>query len=118
MEKIANIKNDDKYVPPRWRIEPADTNVLVGRSVSLHCQADGIPQPQIRWEKASDASARDYRPISTSYHHQIFENGSLTIQDVTDEDAGYYLCQAVNGIGPGLSSVVTLSVNGKNKYLV
>ncbi|GFY30753.1 transposable element Tcb1 transposase [Trichonephila clavipes] len=57
------------------------------------------------------ASARDYRPISTSYHHQIFENGSLTIQDVTDEDAGYYLCQAVNGIGPGLSSVVTLSVN-------
>lgn len=40
-------------VPPRWRLEPADTSVLVGRSVSLHCQADGFPQPQIRWEKAT-----------------------------------------------------------------
>ncbi len=59
-----------------------------------------------------DATARDYRPISTSYHHQILENGSLTIQDVTQEDAGYYLCQANNGIGPGLSSVVKLSVHG------
>ncbi|KAF8795950.1 Down syndrome cell adhesion molecule-like [Argiope bruennichi] len=63
-----------------------------------------------------DASARDYRPISTSYHHQIFENGSLTIQDVTHEDAGYYLCQATNGIGPGLSSVVTLSVNESPRF--
>ncbi|GIY86309.1 down syndrome cell adhesion molecule-like protein Dscam2, partial [Caerostris extrusa] len=62
-------------------------------------------------KSSSHASARDYRPISTSYHHQIFENGSLTIQDVTEEDAGYYLCQATNGIGPGLSSVVTLSAN-------
>ncbi|GBL94720.1 Down syndrome cell adhesion molecule-like protein Dscam2 [Araneus ventricosus] len=103
-------------IPPRWRLEPADTSVLVGRSVSLHCQADGFPQPQIRWEKASDPSARDYRPISTSYHHQIFENGSLTIQDVTHEDAGYYLCQATNGIGPGLSSVVTLSVNESPRF--
>ncbi|KAG8194566.1 hypothetical protein JTE90_013309 [Oedothorax gibbosus] len=104
------------HVPPRWRLEPADTSVLVSRSVSLHCQADGFPQPQIRWEKASDASARDYRPISTSYHHQIFENGSLTIQDVTQEDAGYYLCQATNGIGPGLSSVVTLSVHESPRF--
>lgn len=48
-------------VPPRWRLEPADTSVLVGRSVSLHCQADGFPQPQIRWEKAAGKGIRDVK---------------------------------------------------------
>ncbi|UYV62846.1 hypothetical protein LAZ67_2002141 [Cordylochernes scorpioides] len=60
---------------------------------------------------AGSPAARDYRPIHTNFHYQIFENGSLTIQDVSREDAGHYLCQATNGIGPGLSSVINLAVH-------
>lgn len=104
------------HVPARWRIQPSDASVLVGRSVTLDCQAEGYPQPQIRWEKAVGTTARDYRPISTSYHYQIFENGSLTIQDVARDDAGYYLCQATNGIGSELSSVISLSVHESPRF--
>lgn len=34
------------------------------------------------------------------------------MDSVRQEDQGQYLCEASNGIGEGLSSVVTLTVNG------
>lgn len=54
-----------------------------------------------------------YKPISSSSHLHVFENGSLTILDVSENDAGYYLCQASNGIGSDLSKVISLTVHGK-----
>jgi len=41
------------------------------------------------------------------------ENGSLIISRAAQEHEGYYLCQAGNGIGPGLSKVILLTVHGK-----
>lgn len=32
---------------------------------------------------------------------------------MTEEDRGYYLCEAANGVGADLSTVVKLSVHGK-----
>lgn len=66
-------------------------------------------------------SPRDYKAIVSSPHLQVFENGSLSISDATESDEGYYLCQASNGIGQGLSKVVHLKVHSKfslfNLYL-
>lgn len=39
-------------MPPRWTVEPVDSNVAAGQDVTLHCQADGYPTPQINWRKA------------------------------------------------------------------
>lgn len=47
---------------------------------------------------------------------RVFENGSLIIYNTQRTDAGYYLCQANNGIGPGISRVIKLTVHGE--YLV
>jgi len=44
---------------------------------------------------------------------RVFENGSLIIYNSQRTDAGYYLCQASNGVGPGLSRVIKLTVHGK-----
>lgn len=44
---------------------------------------------------------------------RVFENGSLIIYNTQRTDAGYYLCQASNGVGPGLSRVVKLTVHGE-----
>lgn len=44
---------------------------------------------------------------------RVFENGSLIIYNTQRTDAGYYLCQANNGVGPGLSRVIKLTVHGK-----
>jgi len=40
------------------------------------------------------------------------KNGTLLIENVKEEDEGYYMCEANNGIGASLSAVVFLTVNG------
>ncbi|KAG8193109.1 hypothetical protein JTE90_013867 [Oedothorax gibbosus] len=98
------------HVPPRWVIEPSDVFVVKGRSITVDCQTEGFPQPRVRWTKAEGDGPRDFKSIVSSPHLQVFENGSLSITDATESDAGYYLCQASNGIGQGLSKVVRLKV--------
>jgi hypothetical protein len=44
-------------------------------------------------------------------------NGTLLIHDVKEEDEGYYMCEANNGIGTSLSAVVFLTVNGECSLL-
>lgn len=44
-----------------------------------------------------------------------FSNGTLQIQAIRRSHQGYYLCEASNGIGSGLSKVIRLVVNGKDK---
>ena len=36
-------------VPPFWSIEPRDVSVLAGQPLTVHCQADGYPKPNVRW---------------------------------------------------------------------
>ncbi|GFQ96052.1 down syndrome cell adhesion molecule-like protein Dscam2 [Trichonephila clavata] len=109
-ERLRNVSH---VVPPRWVIEPSDVFVVKGRSITVDCQTEGFPQPRVRWTKAEGDSPRDYKAIVSSPHLQVFENGSLSITDATESDAGYYLCQASNGIGQGLSKVVRLKVYSK-----
>lgn len=40
------------------------------------------------------------------------KNGTLLIEVVKEEDEGYYMCEANNGVGASLSAVVFLTVNG------
>lgn len=44
---------------------------------------------------------------------RVFENGTLIVYNVQRSDAGYYMCQASNGIGAGLSKVIKMTVKGK-----
>jgi hypothetical protein len=41
------------------------------------------------------------------------KNGTLLIEGVKEEDEGYYMCEANNGVGASLSAVVFLTVNGE-----
>jgi len=61
------------------------------------------------------AEPGEYRDLS--YHSQrihSLDNGSLIISKAAQELEGYYLCQAGNGIGPGLSKVILLTVHGES----
>lgn len=50
---------------------------------------------------------------------ESFSNGSLILPRVSKEHEGYFLCQASNGIGAGLSKLIRLTVNGKGwKYII
>jgi hypothetical protein len=47
---------------------------------------------------------------------RLLSNGSLIISHAREEDEGFYMCQASNGIGAALRKVVQLRVDCK--YIV
>ncbi|XP_049268474.1 LOW QUALITY PROTEIN: Down syndrome cell adhesion molecule-like protein Dscam2 [Rhipicephalus sanguineus] len=100
-------------VPPRWRQEPVDKATIMGQAVTFDCQADGFPVPVIRWKKANPGSdgGRQFSVIISNANVQILENGSLSIREADTTDAAHYMCQALNGVGPGISTVVKLEVH-------
>lgn len=52
-------------------------------------------------------------PLQPTHHLVIANNGSLYIRSADSGHEGYYICQANNDIGAGLSKVIFLRVNGK-----
>ena len=66
---------------------------------------------------------RELFPVSGSYndsgdttsgHVLQSSNGSLFIDGAMRGDAGFYLCQASNGVGADISKVVLLDVHSKS----
>lgn len=57
----------------------------------------------------------EYRDLSFSKSEGVetFINGTLFIQSVTQMHGGYFLCQARNEIGAGLSKLIRITVHGK-----
>lgn len=46
------------------------------------------------------------------YTSMQLRNNSLVVDFATDTDEGYYMCQANNGIGTGLTATIYINVNG------
>lgn len=61
----------------------------------------------------TSAKQWDYVPVYEGAHYQPMLNGSLAIANVTQREAGYYLCSARNGFGPDASKLIRLTVHGK-----
>ncbi len=38
-------------VPPFWMMEPRDVGALLGQTLTVHCQADGYPKPNVTWSR-------------------------------------------------------------------
>ncbi|XP_013413706.1 Down syndrome cell adhesion molecule homolog, partial [Lingula anatina] len=105
-------------VPPRWVVEPSNSFVVLSQTVLLHCQSTGTPEPTVMWKKAKGENPGNYQVMDFSEtapngrpHRHLFPNGTLVINQAREEDHGYYLCHASNGIGTGLSKVVFLNVH-------
>ena len=89
----------------------------------INCAASG--QPRVWWERAEKTPTssqqsvhQSFRVVISNSHMHTLENGSLHIKDVTEDDESVYLCQANNGVGTGLSKVVTLKVNGEDRQFI
>lgn len=54
----------------------------------------------------------DYKDLKPNNPNIKVEDGTLTINNIQKTNEGYYLCEAVNGIGSGLSAVILISVQG------
>lgn len=140
-------QNGNISVPPRWIIEPTDKAFAQGSDAKVECKADGFPKPQVTWKRAEGNTITHYyyhhQNITTNYEqNKIYrvlvlgdtpgdykdlkpnnpnvkvEDGTLTIANIQKTNEGYYLCEAVNGIGSGLSAVILISVQGKFSLLI
>lgn len=86
-------------VPPKFRTEPTDQEVLVGSSIMVSCVADGFPVPKVEWKQLLEDGS-EYRDMRENFSNFIImNNGSFLIENVTKKNEGKFLCQVTNGIG-------------------
>ncbi|XP_041984481.1 Down syndrome cell adhesion molecule-like protein Dscam2 isoform X2 [Aricia agestis] len=119
----SNVAGSERFtvpltvnVPPRWRLEPNDIAVAAGQDVTLQCQADGYPKPNITWKKAVGNTPGEYKDFMFEGSSRVLENGSLVFERVAKDSEGHYLCEARNDIGAGLSKLIFLKVNAPARF--
>uniref|UniRef100_A0AAR5PML2 Down syndrome cell adhesion molecule-like protein Dscam2 n=1 Tax=Dendroctonus ponderosae TaxID=77166 RepID=A0AAR5PML2_DENPD len=105
-------------VPPRWILEPTDKAFAQGSDAAVECKADGFPKPVVTWKRATGVSPGDYKDFKPNNPDVRVEDGTLMINNIQKTNEGYYLCEAVNGIGSGLSAVVLISVQAPPHFEV
>ncbi|KAJ8982888.1 hypothetical protein NQ317_004318 [Molorchus minor] len=105
-------------LPPRWILEPTDKAFAQGSDATVECKADGFPKPVVTWKRATGVSPGDYKDFKPNNPDIKVEGGTLTINNIQKTNEGYYLCEAVNGIGSGLSAVILISVQAPPQFEV
>ena len=88
-------------VVPKVVNSPANATVRVGSTISLYCNATGIPQPVIMWQKFNP----EIKNTSTSEMLSIF--------NATVADSGTYRCVFTNAAGTTYSYQSTIVVYSK-----
>ncbi|XP_041852236.1 leucine-rich repeat neuronal protein 3 [Melanotaenia boesemani] len=82
---------------------PDQVKVQKWSSVLLHCRTFGEPEPEIYWVTPSGDRVPPGRVSGKYYLHP---EGSLGIYDITEQEAGTYICVAQNLVGADLKSVL------------
>ncbi|XP_062384541.1 immunoglobulin superfamily member 10 [Sardina pilchardus] len=76
---------------------PQNTQVGYGAQLRLDCIAAGKPEPRIIWRTPSK------KLVDAQYSYDprlnVFPNGTLVLQPMTEKDEGDYLCVARNKMG-------------------
>lgn len=75
------------------------------KPVSLLCETEGSPPPDITWHK-------DGHALTESIRQRILNSGALQIAFAQPDDAGQYTCMAANMAGSSSMST-TLTVHGR-----
>ncbi|GAB1286208.1 Hemicentin-2 [Apodemus speciosus] len=75
---------------------PSVVQVVASEEVRLPCEASGIPQPMVIWQKEGLS-------IPEGAHMQVLPSGQLRIMRASPEDAGNYFCIAQNSVGSAMA---------------
>lgn len=62
----------------------------------------------------SPGDYKDIKDLKPGSDDIKVDEGTLSIHNIQKNHEGHYLCEAVNGIGSGLSAVITISVQGRS----
>ncbi|XP_063058202.1 roundabout homolog 1-like [Engraulis encrasicolus] len=116
-ESSASLTVHVKSVPPAFVMKPRNQVVAVGRTVTFQCEASGIPQPAIFWQREGSLNLLfSYHPPQPTSRLSVSQSGDLTITDVQRSDAGYYSCQALNIAGSVLTKGLLEVIDVASEY--
>ncbi|XP_067398294.1 hemicentin-2 [Emydura macquarii macquarii] len=82
------------HAAPVIKPGPWALSITVNESALLPCQSEGLPRPQITWRKDGLLLLPVGNPSL-----ELLSDGSLRIDPVQVQDAGYYLCMASSPAG-------------------
>ncbi|XP_046998769.1 papilin isoform X1 [Schistocerca americana] len=112
-QPVEEREDENVLVPkqPRVFVVPVQVNVTVDRTVypvgseiSIACDVDGYPIPQVQWFK-------DDNPLQVGNRIQVSESHRLLISRAEGTDSGTYRCAASNPYSAS-SSAVSVVVEG------
>lgn len=87
---------------------------MSGQHLLIDCQAEGIPEPQIRWKVETSIStsklsgdllrggggaggnSNSFHAVISNAHMQTLENGTLLIKEVNRDDHRRYMCSGMS----------------------
>ena len=84
-------------MPPRITLSSTKKNLYVGDSTRVTCHATGEPYPQVAWYRVLDVNNGSQRNIG-------LVDGNISLDSVTKDDAGLYICSAKNLVGEATGS--------------
>ncbi|XP_019490993.1 PREDICTED: hemicentin-1 [Hipposideros armiger] len=96
-------------VPPVISPHPKEYVIAVDKPITLPCEADGLPPPDITWH-------RDGHAITESIRQRILSSGALQIAFAQPDDTGQYTCMAANVAGSSSTST-KLTVHELDRWL-
>ena len=94
-------------MPPVFTKFPMNQTIPKGQTASFSCSATGDPLPLIKWFKSQDS-------ISSDSHFSVLPNGTLVINNVSEQDSGWFTCRATNDAGTKAERAYLL-VSGMDK---
>jgi hypothetical protein len=83
--------------PPGFIRGLEDTEVILGKSITLECQFFGIPEVDLQWYK--DGGPLDDDNDDRLVFDIIDDVATLTITNATPDDQAWYRCNAYNDLG-------------------
>ncbi len=107
------LKNFFLTVRPVLVREPDDVITTSGATVTFVCEAEGDPEPRIRWfrEETADDGV-NVKEVGLPRGRAVIKEGMLIVERVTPKDEGLYVCEAENGVGIDvLRAAASLSVH-------
>ncbi|XP_072156554.1 roundabout homolog 1 isoform X2 [Bemisia tabaci] len=85
------------HSPPTFKKSPQDQKVGLNGIVNFECLASGNPPPSVFWTK--EGSQLLMFPGNSYGHMLVSSDGTLRIQGVQKEDAGFLVCSALSVAG-------------------
>ncbi|XP_078420409.1 immunoglobulin superfamily member 10 [Cetorhinus maximus] len=102
--RVVSLMVEHKLeVPKIVSVSSRNIKVNYGDKLQLHCSATGDPKPKIIWRLPSKLVVDQWHRMASRV--LVLPNGTLSIETITERDAGHYLCIARNQAGDDTMSL-------------